>query len=162
MSAEGDAYARVQPLRALSVRQPWAWAILHAGKRVENRSQRTHIRGDFLLHAAKGCTAKEYAAAARWMAERGLVQVAGVRSKQAWIPGCDPPILPALEELPRGGIVGQARLVDCLIPSLRDADVWHMPDFWGWRLEGVIALPFRKLAGSLGFFNVNPAGERST
>ena len=26
------------PTQAFSVRQPWAWAILHAGKDVENRS----------------------------------------------------------------------------------------------------------------------------
>ena len=24
-------------MKAISIRQPWAWAILHAGKRVENR-----------------------------------------------------------------------------------------------------------------------------
>jgi len=27
------------PSIALSVRQPWAWAIIHAGKPVENRSK---------------------------------------------------------------------------------------------------------------------------
>lgn len=161
MSPEGAAYLRVQPARALSVRQPWAWAILNAGKRVENRSQRTHIRGDFLIHAAKGCTAKEYAAAARWMAERGLAIVPGILSKQAWIPGLHPPVLPPLASLPRGGIVGQARLVDCLSPSTRDASVWHMPALHGWVLEDVQPLPFRKLAGSLGFFTVNGAGERA-
>ena len=25
-------------LRAISIRQPWAWAVVHAGKDVENRS----------------------------------------------------------------------------------------------------------------------------
>jgi len=25
------------PVKALSIRQPWVWAILNAGKRVENR-----------------------------------------------------------------------------------------------------------------------------
>jgi hypothetical protein len=30
----------VQHVKALSVRQPWAWAILHAGKDVENRPER--------------------------------------------------------------------------------------------------------------------------
>lgn len=31
--------------KALSVRQPWASAIVFAGKDVENRSLRTHYRG---------------------------------------------------------------------------------------------------------------------
>lgn len=41
--------------RILTVRQPWAWAIIHGGKTVENRS--TNIAGDYrgpvLIHAAK-------------------------------------------------------------------------------------------------------------
>ena len=27
-------------MKALTVQQPWAWAIIHAGKTVENRTQR--------------------------------------------------------------------------------------------------------------------------
>lgn len=38
-------------IRALTVRQPWAWAIAHGGKNVENRSRRTHYRGPLLIHA---------------------------------------------------------------------------------------------------------------
>ena len=41
-------------MKALSIRQPWAWAILHAGKRVENRDwQGCHYRGPLLIHASK-------------------------------------------------------------------------------------------------------------
>lgn len=39
-------------MRALTVRQPWAWAIAHGGKRVENRSQLWRYRGPFAVHAA--------------------------------------------------------------------------------------------------------------
>lgn len=55
------------PRLALSVRQPWAWAILHGGKVIENRSLGA-IRagrmgpGVICLHAAGGMTEKEY----RW------------------------------------------------------------------------------------------------
>ncbi|MBE7953597.1 ASCH domain-containing protein [Microbacterium sp. R1] len=46
-------------MRILTVRQPWAWAIIHGGKTVENRS--TNIAGDYrgpvLIHAAIGKTA---------------------------------------------------------------------------------------------------------
>ena len=37
----------------LSVRQPWAWAIVHGGKDVENRSWRSNYRGPLLIHAAR-------------------------------------------------------------------------------------------------------------
>ncbi|MCU1677701.1 MAG: hypothetical protein JWM93_2459 [Frankiales bacterium] len=45
-----DRYKSATPTRALTVRQPWAWAIFF-GKDVENRSRRTHYRGPLLIHA---------------------------------------------------------------------------------------------------------------
>lgn len=42
-------------MKALSLTQPWANAILHLGKRIENREWRgCSYRGPVLLHAAKG------------------------------------------------------------------------------------------------------------
>jgi hypothetical protein len=42
-------------MRALSIRQPWAWAILHAGKDVENRSwHNKHTVGVIAVHASMG------------------------------------------------------------------------------------------------------------
>lgn len=41
------------PLRALTVRQPWAWAIAAGHKTVENRSWSTFHRGEIAIHAAK-------------------------------------------------------------------------------------------------------------
>jgi hypothetical protein len=38
-------------MKALTVKQPWAWAILHAGKDIENREWRTHYRGPLAVHA---------------------------------------------------------------------------------------------------------------
>ena len=38
---------------ALSVRQPWAWAIVNGFKDVENRSWATAYRGPLLLHAGQ-------------------------------------------------------------------------------------------------------------
>lgn len=40
-------------MKCLSVAQPWAWAIMHAGKTVENRSWTTAHRGDLLIQASK-------------------------------------------------------------------------------------------------------------
>jgi hypothetical protein len=41
--------------RILTVRNPWAWAIIHAGKTVENRSRNVagDYRGPLLIHVAK-------------------------------------------------------------------------------------------------------------
>ena len=38
-------------MKAISVQQPWAWAILHAGKNLENRQVRFKYRGPLLIHA---------------------------------------------------------------------------------------------------------------
>lgn len=42
-------------MRALTVRQPWAWAIIHGGKDVENRSRNIagSYRGPVAIHAGK-------------------------------------------------------------------------------------------------------------
>jgi len=42
------------PLRAITVRQPWAWAIIHGGKDVENRTRNIAgaYRGPVAIHAA--------------------------------------------------------------------------------------------------------------
>jgi len=42
---------RPRPIPALTVKQPWAWAIVHAGKDIENRDWVTHYRGPLLVHA---------------------------------------------------------------------------------------------------------------
>jgi ASCH domain len=38
-------------MKALTIRQPWAWSILFAGKNIENRSWSTKYRGPLLIHA---------------------------------------------------------------------------------------------------------------
>ena len=40
-------------VRALSIRQPWAWLIIHAGKDIENRIHNTRHRGPLYIHAPK-------------------------------------------------------------------------------------------------------------
>ena len=39
-------------MKALTVRQPYAWAIIHGGKDVENRSTAWRYRGPLAIHAA--------------------------------------------------------------------------------------------------------------
>lgn len=40
------------PDRAISVRAPWWWAILHLGKDIENRPRQFHYRGRVWLHSS--------------------------------------------------------------------------------------------------------------
>jgi hypothetical protein len=40
-------------VKALSIQQPWAWAILHLGKTIENRTWGTNYRGLIVVHAPK-------------------------------------------------------------------------------------------------------------
>jgi len=88
------------PRLALSVRQPWAHAILHGGKAVENRSWPTHFRGTIGLHAARSMEPKDIEAFFRFLEERGLAGSWLTRS--------------AVETLPRGAVVGLVDIVDCV------------------------------------------------
>lgn len=114
-------------MKALSIRQPWAWLILHAGKDVENRSWPTRFRGRFLIHAAKGMTRDEYESAPAWIVD-----------------------LPDFDQLRRGGIVGSAELVDCVTES--DSE-WFFGRY-GFVLRNVKPLLFVPYRGELGFFDV--------
>lgn len=38
-------------MKALTVQQPWAWAIMHGGKLIENRTQNWNYRGPLAIHA---------------------------------------------------------------------------------------------------------------
>lgn len=85
------------PKLALSVRQPWAWALIHGGKDVENRSRAPSgaarlIGRRLAIHASSGMTREEYCAASAFMLRIGVT--------------CPPPA-----DLARGGVIGSVRLV---------------------------------------------------
>ena len=40
-------------MMALSVRQPWAWAIIAGRKHIENRTRRTAVRGRIAIHSSQ-------------------------------------------------------------------------------------------------------------
>lgn len=128
-------------LPCLSVRQPWVWAILHAGKDVENRSWPTRYRGPCLLHAAKGCDRLEHF--------EGCEAIAKARRRAGMPPGA---VVPALDALDRGGIVGAFELWDVYQPGAIRSP-WHVGDY-GFRLRNVVPLELRPLRGNLGLFPV--------
>jgi hypothetical protein len=43
-------------MKAITVRQPWAWAIINAGKDIENRTWNTNFRGRVAIRAGMGMT----------------------------------------------------------------------------------------------------------
>lgn len=118
----------------ISVRQPWAWLIIHGEKDIENRDWPTKVRGRVLIHASKGMTKAEYLDAWNYAHKRGTTA-------------------PSFDVLERGGIIGSVEIVDCVSASMSP---WFMGRF-GFVLRNPIALPFRPFRGALGFFDVPEA-----
>jgi hypothetical protein len=124
------------PELALSVRQPWAWGIIHARppKDIENRSWQAvnhglRQRGRIAVHAAKGMTREEYQAASEFMASIGVT-------------------CPAAVDLHRGGIIGSVEVVDVVTAS---TSKW----FFGPRglvLKDPRPCEFIPATGALGYF----------
>jgi len=121
-------------MKALSIRQPWAWLIMHAGKDIENRDWPTRFLGRVLIHASKGMTRDEY--------EDG--------QDTLWASGGTVIELPPIEKLDRGGIVGSVEIVDCVTAS---DSPWFFGRF-GFVLRDPRPLPFKPWKGALGFFDV--------
>lgn len=133
------------PTTALSVRQPWAWAIIHAGKNIENRSwyarhpaRRYRPNGRVCIHAAQGMTKGEYEDAAE------LIE------KVTGKPCAEP------HQLLRGAIIGTVLIVDGVTHS-------HSPWFMGpyglvLAEPKPVAQPIRA-KGELGFFDWQPSEE---
>lgn len=123
------------PSVALSVRQPWAWAIIHAGKDIENRTWQAvnhglQKRGRIAVHAAKGMTRDEYDDAHGFMR-----QMIGVEC-------------PSPANLLRGGIIGSVEVIDVVKES-------KSPWFFGPRglvLREPRACEFIPAVGALGYF----------
>lgn len=127
-------------MKTISVRQPWAWAIIHGGKDVENRNKApigTHqlIGRRIGIHAAKGMTQHEYESAREYMLKLGV--------------DCPRP-----NELLRGGMIGTVRLTDV---------VSERPSRWFFGPRGLVidqAEASEPIAGpgQLGWFTFQPAG----
>jgi hypothetical protein len=127
---------------ALSVRQPFAWAIFHAGMDVENRDWPTRQRGRVLIHAPAVVRQEEYSTFQR-----------ACRDPAHWL--CQAIAcgggLPNKEHLPRGGIVGEVEIADCVTEH---SSSWFTGPY-GFVLRNARALPFEPVPGSLRFFDVD-------
>lgn len=130
------------PTKALSIRQPWAWAIVSEGKDVENRDWSTKYRGPVCIHASKGMSKAEYDDCLDFIDHIKPLDPVGRLSRRArFVNG-------QAGEQARGGIVGVADLVDCV----EDSDSpWFMGRY-GFVLKNVRAVKFIPVKGMLGFF----------
>lgn len=123
-------------MRCLTVRQPWAWAIISGLKAIENRSWPTRHRGELAIHAG-----------------RSLAEFGGEDDFTATMPG-----LPPKGQFPLGAIVGVVRVIDCLpYEQVKDRPFAERmgPESWCWMLEEPLAFPVPvPWAGRLGLFEV--------
>ncbi len=116
-------------MKALSIRQPWAWLIVQGIKDVENRTWRTSYRGPLLIHTGKTFDMLGY----HWIRDN--------------FPHL---VLPTPAEFVLGGIVGQAVLVDCVRTH---TSPWYSGE-QGFVLSEPLPLPFVPCQGALGIFEI--------
>ena len=105
-------------MRALTLRQPWAWAICHAGKRIENRTwapPRSVIGQRIAIHAGSG----DDGAAAR-------LDIEALTGRR----------VPTVVE--HGAIVATALVVRAVRQS--DSPWYQGPEYVGWELADVRVL----------------------
>ncbi len=100
-------------MQALTIKQPWAWAILRAGKDIENRSWATTYRGPLLIHSSKSVSRAEFERAAEFIRSLG-VEVPSFAELQSQM----------------GMVLGSATLQDCVESA--DSPWWMGPV--GWKL----------------------------
>lgn len=121
-------------MKALTIKQPWAFAIRCGLKTIENRSWPTAYRGPLAIHAGKS---------------RSYLDDTQPEDWHSLIPG-----LPDFALLDYGKIVAVCQLADC-VPL---AEVRHQPFAlgpWCWLLDGIqsLTLPF-PWTGAQGLFDI--------
>jgi len=114
-------------MKAITIRQPFAWLIVKGRKDIENRSWRTHYRGPLLIHSASK------------FANVPLSEIEDTYQVR----------LPAIDKMKCGGIVGVCELVDCVTEH---RSKWFDGPY-GFVLRNARELPFRKISGGLGLWN---------
>ena len=129
--------------KCLTIWQPYASLILHGIKDVENRTRRTHYRGQLLIHAGKAWSEAGY---------NELVQYAERQeNEQNWqllYPFC-------CAMAYRGAILGTVDLVDCVQDSSSE---WAEEGMYHWLLEN--PQPFdkpRPWCGRQGLWTIDAA-----
>ncbi|HYF16334.1 MAG TPA: ASCH domain-containing protein [Ramlibacter sp.] len=119
-------------MKALSIRQPYAWLIVQGIKDIENRTWTTGFRGPVLIHAGVNYPKRDYEDDFESFAGRGF---------------------PLAREQMVGGIVGIATITGCVTSSA--SPWWRGPA--GFTLANARPCPLVPMRGALGFFDVPPS-----
>ncbi|MDR7331731.1 hypothetical protein [Roseateles asaccharophilus] len=110
-------------MRAVSVRQPWAWLAANGHIELLNFDWTTSYRGEFLIRAGLKLVKRDYRALATQLRDQLDIEV----------PDCDDEA-----QLPRGGIVGMALLTGTYVEH--PSPLFRGPI--GWTLSHAQPLPF--------------------
>jgi hypothetical protein len=132
-------------MKALTIRQPWAWAIINADKDIENRSWPTRFRGTLAVHAAVTLPRYDYEDS---IEELNDILLTTRNSKIK---------IPTFDELVRGAILGTVAIIDCVEDS---ESPWFQGDY-GFVLANPKQLPKPiPCKGALNFWNIPENIER--
>lgn len=137
-------------MKALSILQPWAWLIIRPDivgdaaraeayrwgqiKDVENRTWAPHYRGRLLVHAGKTYGPKIHAEYADAISDMFKI------------------VLPAFNEMRRGGVIGDVELTGFTKDSPSN---WAAVDQYHFQLRDARPRPFVPYKGQLGFFEIS-------
>ena len=122
-------------LNSLSIRQPWAWAILNMGKNIENRTWKTNFRGNILIHASNTFDHEGYERL------KELSKLLGVTI---------PP--KGIIKAQSGGFCGVVKIVGCEMDL--QGNIWKQENHYGFMLENPKKIKFIPHKGRLGIFKV--------
>ncbi len=120
-----------KPLKALSIKQPWAWLIVSGHKDIENRDTLKNFRGTFLIHTGKSFD-KDWWHWSNSKAKDKLIEAP----------------MTVKEKMNYGGIIGYAEIYDCVTKS---DSPWFVGKN-GLMLRNAKPLPFTPCKGKLSFF----------
>lgn len=123
------------PIRALAIKQPWASAIIHLGKDIENREWPTMMRGRICIHASKAYDPVDAADFHDLVYARNIDMTG---KPNLYFP-----------EEPRGGIIGVVEIADCVTRHNSD---WFVGRY-GFVLRNARPVEFIPVRGALGFFD---------
>lgn len=134
-------------MKALSVRQPWAFWIASGQKAIENRDWATQHRGPLLIHASSGGPRYEYDQALESL-DAWFDEAAAQRLRS---------MVPPYAEIERGGIVAVATLVKVTASPthLEHLLAWEAPGGYAWHLANIREVPFRTCRGMPGIWDVD-------
>ena len=134
-------------MKALSVRQPWAWAIVNGYKKIENRRWRSKYVGPLLIHAGEREDTDNISYCIGSVAE-----------------GIGEPFADVMKlycrERTFGAVIGVATMIDCVDEDqvrtiLPDCDISWFEGPFGFLLEDARPIDPIPLRGMLGIFNVD-------